>query len=1160
MPIYAADHKLMLAEDMSQDDTGGGRMSGREAPNGQVGTLFAKLSRLTFLGKFRAAKAYQAVLSPTADTAGEAHVVLTRGPGEALVDVLLFRTGSHTDRLPDAKNYVANYLVPGAPAQMYLYGSTVAGQDVAQWWQRVDQPAPRVGEVYRIQAGANYDDIKLISVDSQELTLYDNEGVAYVRRVLTCRLFAALAHAYTGHPIGKADVSGEPLTRGMLANGAVRYYGVKPLAEDAAAEDGTVVVEGIYGQLVPAVYAPTALTNRPAVASGRQIIRSGGVDFSVAGPVHCRAITINTGNQDSVYVMPLSPAPAADSAVAHVRILDQWYLVVEDPALNEPGMTLSVSNGVATLTLGSAGFPDLGSLLIIQHASSVHFVDRAGTAAIQPITIVVDLPEDAEQGTVTAAWLSGGAAKSAAEASTGLVSGHCTGFRVGRKLALRFTANIPDGGTQITVQYQPLETVTEIISVLPVGGNATFSLADAPRPGSLRLSWTVGRTEAARYKTQNYRLRAWGSYGSIGGSGGSNGITVIVNATEVADSGKTTETRAVQDDGAGGIDGGTVVYGTGAVTVPVVQSSTRKTYTVATVDDSLGVRESGSWSNTDVAEQMESPITATYALASSSPGAVATLAVDVPALEIPLLPGLQDTLIPGTWRFSLGSKSYREDTEGNGTLYLSDGVTAAGTMDYVKRVATVTNWSGAGAAVTISSGVSAYGMPHTQRIIGRTDGAPLSVGQFFLRAVTLAGVAVTGQGQSDETVTGSGIAAGSEIRWDIGAFDVAFNAPVHPGAVYDTVVQEVLPLSEDQIDIDATRLPRDGRVPIYRQSDAVLIHQTAEADMPSPLSAGQVVAVGVTDLARVDLLDHGGDELTEALPSGLGGGDSFQVLATAPAADRLCEYLLLKDADGRHVSGNLFSADLETALITMANPLSLAGYTEPLRARYVRQVRAALYSANLAAGTITMATPMDLAGLGYTEPLLRRVRWEDQSRLLSVQVDGSLRLQNPINHAYDAGMAMVSGIVEHGDLRAKVALLFGQQTWSGTWSDTVSGTAKEIYDSANYPPGITNAGAINAQMAVVFTSATAFSFHIADRGVVATGTKSTDFAPVNPATGAPYIRLYAAGWSVDTATGNALRINTEACAAPVWVAMCISAGDPTVADDSFRLELRLDSD
>ena len=76
--------------------------------------------------------------------------------------------------------------------------------------------------------------------------------------------------------------------------------------------------------------------------------------------------------------------------------------------------------------------------------------------------------------------------------------------------------------------------------------------------------------------------------------------------------------------------------------------------------------------------------------------------------------------------------------------------------------------------------------------------------------------------------------------------------------------------------------------------------------------------------------------------------------------------------------------------------------------------------------------------------------------------------------------------------------------------------------------------------------------------MIATGNTGSDFAPVNPASGQPYLTIRAAGWGSAWAAGNMLRLNTIGAIPPFWAARCVQQGAETITDDAMTLEARGD--
>ena len=181
------------------------------------------------------------------------------------------------------------------------------------------------------------------------------------------------------------------------------------------------------------------------------------------------------------------------------------------------------------------------------------------------------------------------------------------------------------------------------------------------------------------------------------------------------------------------------------------------------------------------------------------------------------------------------------------------------------------------------------------------------------------------------------------------------------------------------------------------------------------------------------------------------------------------------------------------------------------------------------------------------------------------QISGELTFTRALTHNYPVTSpptSYVSSALISADLKARVSVVFDQQTWNGTsWLDALSGTAATgTFNDVLSPIVVTNKGAITERWALQFTSTTTFNLIGEHVGVIAMGSINSDLAPINPATGAAYFTLHAVGWGIGWAAGNILRINTVGAMFPVWVVRTIQQGPNTGTEHSFTLLSRGDVD
>ena len=292
---------------------------------------------------------------------------------------------------------------------------------------------------------------------------------------------------------------------------------------------------------------------------------------------------------------------------------------------------------------------------------------------------------------------------------------------------------------------------------------------------------------------------------------------------------------------------------------------------------------------------------------------------------------------------------------------------------------------------------------------------------------------------------------------------------------YNATSYTYLPMDADLIGVEGVRLPTDGRAPIYRKGEAVVVWHAKESD-EFTATTGMVFDCARTRLSRVRV----------------------------------------RDADG--------------------------------------QVLHTGYTIDLDAGTVLFG---DVSS--WAQPVTVEDRIEDMRVMRDVQITGELTFTTPLSHAYPLG-SYVSSALMLGSLRARVSLVFDQQTWNGTtWSDVVEGDAAvATFDDTAAPIVVTNAGAANMRWAIHFQTNTIFRVVGEHVGVIATGSTGEDCAPVNPVTGQPYFFLPALGWGSAWAAGNVLRFNTVAAQRGVWVVRTTQQGPETYVDDDFELLIRGD--
>ncbi|MDU4301424.1 MAG: hypothetical protein E7I45_10730, partial [Eikenella corrodens] len=248
-----------------------------------------------------------------------------------------------------------------------------------------------------------------------------------------------------------------------------------------------------------------------------------------------------------------------------------------------------------------------------------------------------------------------------------------------------------------------------------------------------------------------------------------------------------------------------------------------------------------------------------------------------------------------SWVFRLGSTRL---IERDGTLYKNiDPKTGNGeAVGYLDALSGELVFKDAGASgdVVIEAGVYSLADMRLKQYYGRTPAAPVKPQSFTVYAEA-AGHTRTGTSQADESITGE---ITGHIDTETGFFRVACAEVFAPESLrFNVVSQSYIPLDSSIIGIDAVRLPPDGKVPIFRRGDMIVIGNKRSHGLGSAHSAGQTVSLGRADIDRASVVD----------------------------------------AAGVHVDAGKYDIDLRQGKLTWVDPLDLSGHTMPLTAHTAQE-------------------------------------------------------------------------------------------------------------------------------------------------------------------------------------------------------------------------------
>jgi len=1209
MSINAADIKLLESEVMTDATDGGGRRTTHVIPDGVAGNIFPKVSRLdTVYGRLNLRKVFGHVDSANVDTYAGAHAIVTDPPDNPKIGVLLFGTGSDFDRRSSAKDRIESYVVSGPESRMRLYGRQPVGAKAVLAYQRPEETLPDIGDVYTlVQEDSSGNTLQAQYVRIQTLatevrTFVDDAG-EYKVRVLTIGITAPITYAFVGPDAPPRTSLGTRLgkVRTTSAADTARYFGIQPITESLLSGALSIKVESIYAAIVPTTQREAAIslaeisgareyveagitfvdgiggyadyrfpgpvmpgtvvfsnssagypiyddgdgnllfTGMPTlrgtidystgVVSAPNIGAAGGITATavhavpVSQPGHTSSREISINNRGSVYSEVLSPAPAPRTTVVDYRALGKWYRLrdeIGDGTLS--GFDASVGTGTVDYVTGAlvvtlGALPDVGSANLYSWGSPVHYVKRAGatsdaTPRVKQTLQLAHAPLLSNSVTLTFRYASVDVDLPLSTSNTGANADVSASVNTSTGLVtISYIGRMPDRGSLVIAEYHSKETAAG--STEPVSAQQTFAvtyptstleLGKGVSPGTVRVLLPVagssGWWNAPMAQYAGTLLCEDDGAGALKVSNGQ-----ILSSASGGPPGKVQPGTVV----------GAINYTTGSIGISGVLPFDGFMWQYA-----LGTRP-GTWiASTGNVTKAPGTATVTFSPADATSDSTARIEEfsqsDAP-FRFDLTTSTGETVVPGSVVFQLATDGYSRprvyvDRSGDLVYGPAENGTAAtvGSVNYQTGEVTLTEYatSQMQAAIKVLSCVTFRGEFTAQSVQFRTSGSPVRPGSLFIQVVAEDGTQLSGTSDINGAVTGTLVSG--VIQQNMGVVNLRFGEwkPVSGNTAEPWYEAENIDPN------DATRVWKPTLV------------------MPSTLRYSAVVTTNVTLDAAILGIDPVRLPLDGRVPmirpADVGVLHNTQALGLPNPAVASAVYSV-----GRSGLSDLWLVDAAGVRVDFAK-----------------------YTADIAAGTVTMAAGLDLTGV--PQPLVAKHRISDMVLVSDAQIDGTVDLAAPLTHDYPTTGTYFSTALLFGDLYARVSNIFDQATWTGVWSDAIIGDgATAQFNEVLYPIEVLNSGAVTERWRLQFTAPTAFQCIGENSGVIATGTTTADFGPVNPLTLEPYFVIRQGAWGSGWAVGNNLRFNTFSAGAPIWMARTVLPG-ATLAGDSVDIQLRGDVD
>ena len=636
------------------------------------------------------------------------------------------------------------------------------------------------------------------------------------------------------------------------------------------------------------------------------------------------SIPVLINNRSYNYVLTILPVPAPGSLQVSYRAQGRWYDLRDDGSGALRGGSSGHGSGSLNYRTGSVSItcgemPDVGSEVLFSWGTQATVHNRADSQPAASMLIATEA--GLAPNTVKLSWTDNGA-KTAQDDGQGNITGAWSGtvdYRSGD-----ITLSSYPGGEQrldVKVDYS-------------VGQPQTAEWKAPSRDGSGNVNLTLGQTQI---KPRSVELT----------------YNVLVEDYDTKVQAGEAYTRqvdpyvTVRDDGAGalrddgGVSRGSINYATGVIrlkpdaVVKIPKAIYRKQPMGEEIVSTQGTTQTVKplyrmvFAGYEYVEALAAaPIDDSFVVSAKFRGQQTEDARSKKAssgvLRLDLLPTYAERIVPGSVRFAIGQETYFDR---RGELYyrLEPATGAAarvGSINYETGIATVEQ-APAG-AVSLQALAGTVSANPVDTAVWRIPASPIRPASLQITATPLSGGQLNVRADNGGKISGGNVegtvdyetgvvrvrfgkwvvAAGNESKYWYNPDAVRDDGKIwQPAQVYaDTILYNAvsytyLPLDTSAIGIDAVRLPADGRVPIFRRGDMIVIGHRLSDDLGSAHSAGQTVR-----LSR----DH---------------------------IDSLC----LRDAKNQAIEAKWYDYDLDAGTLTWATPLDLSAYTMPIAAHHARE-------------------------------------------------------------------------------------------------------------------------------------------------------------------------------------------------------------------------------
>lgn len=873
--VNQQDLKIYPSERLTQTDDGGGMPLGTPL-TGALNELFQPISSIARVnGAFYAVLEYMGVLRADDEPLIGAFAAITKPPSDPTVSYLMFKATRFGESRAEALARIEAYNIATIESNMMLMSTQSAGSRIVQAYLSVGSSLPMIGDIFCLrqnkdgypQAEQYVQVTRIVKTEIRNFINANNAG--FTRMVVQFEIGSKLKADFVGINYPSETYADNPckiLETGVADAG--QYFGVKPLAK-AVSKDATIVqTTGIMEKIVPVNQIENPLVDinpsKMLVTVDSGYGTQNNIKISVPVQTYKEDIIANVRSYN--YTAQLIK-PKLGTVTAEYMAQGKWYKLVDDGTGKLVGVSLSHGSGFLNPTTGSlvlslGALPDVNSAIIISYAKDVYQRPVLNVKSYLPIV----LDNDGIEITV------------ASNGKTGTVSNN--------KLSGSITGTYDK--TNKTLKIDPTIALTDLTVTYKLPTNSMFNEAVVPANNNTNVIFTLQNTPVTPHFVKFTAI--YQGFSAITCQIFDNGQGELI-----ADITTKPDMLGVNGTYIGQQKIGTIDYATGAVSLKksLTVSETRDIVEQVKVGTKRTVTGSGLSATIEVTDVIEQQVTGQQVFATdyqfseiitvSYAATTSMQTVSKTYAKPPLYLDLrQQNIVANTLVFTVGATSYIET---DGKIYQDSN--EVGTLS--NGLAVLSNY--VNGAVSIKSLLIKTGDDRINRLsftTAKMRPASLKINIDDKQAAAK----IDGNIAMDNSIIGY-------VDSDVGLVMIDRFANKFDSLIYQAVALSYLPIDTTIVKIDTVRLPQDGRVPIFRRGDSILIRNAQTDNLGSAFTGGQTINLSRKDVDRISLID----------------------------------------ADNKPVLGELWDYDLDAGTITFKTSIDLSSYKMPLKAVHAQEQR-----------------------------------------------------------------------------------------------------------------------------------------------------------------------------------------------------------------------------